>query len=116
MALQRTEFVTGGDMRTPVIFYKAKPSDDFFPGETVDEVIYKCFANVYQPSQKDLDMTDRKASLTMVTWLPIGLDITDDMYFEIDLPRYKNKKYNIIQFFDDTDNHRNIKIIGELSE
>ena len=30
MALQRNEFVTGGDMRTPVAFYKATPTDDFF--------------------------------------------------------------------------------------
>lgn len=39
MALQRNEFVTGGDMRTPVAFYKATPTDDFFPGETVEEVV-----------------------------------------------------------------------------
>ncbi|AGZ26275.1 hypothetical protein [Staphylococcus pasteuri] len=116
MALQRNEYVTGGDMRTPVIFYKAEPSDDFLPGETIEEEIYKCFANVYQPSQKDLDMTDNQASLTMVTYHPINIEITDDMYFEIALPQYKNKKYNIIQVFDDTDTHRNIKIIGEYSK
>ena len=46
MALQRKDIVTGGDMRTPVIFYKAKPSDDFFPGETVEEVVFQCFADV----------------------------------------------------------------------
>lgn len=116
MALQRNEFVTGGDMRTPVAFYKATPTDDFFPGETVEEVVFKCFANVYQPSQKDLDMTNNQASLTMVTYHPINIEITDDMYFEIRLPQYRNKKYNIQQVFDDTDNHRNIKIIGKISE
>ena len=116
MALQKNKFITGGDMRTPVIFLKAKPKDDFFPGETIEEVVYKCFANVYQPSQKDLDMTNNEASLTMVTYHPINIEITDDMYFEIGIPRYKNKKYNIRQVFDDTDNHRNIKIIGKLSE
>lgn len=91
MALQRNEFVTGGDMRTPVAFYKATPTDDFFPGETVEEVVFKCFANVYQPSQKDLDMTNNQVSLTMVTYHPINIEITDDMYFEIQLPQYKNK-------------------------
>ncbi|EHY92685.1 hypothetical protein SSME_10080 [Staphylococcus saprophyticus subsp. saprophyticus KACC 16562] len=42
-------------------------------------------------------------------------DITDDMYFEIQLPRYKGKKFNIIQVDDDTDFHANIKIVGEYS-
>ncbi|MCI2942690.1 phage head-tail adapter protein [Staphylococcus haemolyticus] len=116
MALQRKDIVTGGDMRTPVIFYKAKPSDDFFPGETVEEVVYQCFADVYQPSQKDLDLTNNEASLTMVTYHPIDIEISNDMYFEIQLPSYKNKKYNIQQVIDDTNDHRNIKIIGKLSE
>ena len=31
---QRKQLVTGGEMRTPVTFYVAKPSDDFLPGET----------------------------------------------------------------------------------
>lgn len=115
MAQQRRQVVTGGEMRTPVIFYVAKPSDDFFPGESVSEVHYKCFANVYPPSQKDLDMTDNKASITMVTWYPMEKEITDDMYFEIQLPRYKGKKFNIIQVDDDTDFHANIKIVGEYS-
>ena len=110
MAQSNRDFVAGGDMRKPVIFYKAMPSDDFMPGETVDEVIYRCFANVYPPSQKDLDMTDKEASITMVN------EITDDMYFEIALPRYKGKKFNVIQTFDDTDHHRNLKVIGNLKQ
>ncbi|PTJ85079.1 phage head-tail adapter protein [Staphylococcus succinus] len=113
MAQSRRQLVTGGEMRTPVIFYIAKPSDDFFPGESVDEVYYQCFANVYPPSQKDLDMTDNKATITMVTWYAMEYEITDDMYFEIELPRYKGKKFNIIQVDDDTEFHANIKIIGE---
>ncbi|WNM55246.1 phage head-tail adapter protein [Staphylococcus capitis] len=116
MAQSNRDFVAGGDMRTPVIFYKAMPSDDFMPGETVDEVIYRCFANVYPPSQKDLDMTDKEASITMVTWYPMDNEITDDMYFEIALPRYKGKKFNVIQTFDDTDHHRNLKVIGSLKQ
>ena len=72
-------------------FYKAKPSDDFFPGETVEEVVFQCFADVYQPSQKDLDLTNNEASLTMVTYHPIDIEISNDMYFEIQLPSYKNK-------------------------
>ena len=116
MAQQRRQMVTGGEMRTPVTFYVAKPSDDFMPGESVSEVYYKCFANVYPPSQKDMDMTDNKASITMVTWFPMGKEIIDDMYFEIDLPRYRCKHFNIVQIEDDTDYHMNIKIIGEYSE
>lgn len=69
MAQQR-KAVTGGEMRTPVIFYAVKPSDDFFPGESVSEVHYQCFADVYPPSSKDLDMTDNKATITMVTYYP----------------------------------------------
>lgn len=36
-------------------------------------------------------MTNNQASLTMVTYHPINIEITDDMYFEIQLPQYKNK-------------------------
>lgn len=36
-------------------------------------------------------MTDNQASLTMVTYHPINIEITDDMYFEIALPQYKIK-------------------------
>lgn len=84
-----------------------------FSWENTSEVYYQCFANVYPPSQKDLDMTDNKATITMVTWYSMEYEIRDDMYFEIDLPRYKGKKFNIIQIDDDTDFHSNIKIIGE---
>ena len=111
--MKNRNFLTGGEMRTPVIFYAAKPIDDFLPGETFDDVIYKCFADVYAPSTKDLSMTDNKASVTLVTLFPVGVDITDNMYFEIALPRYKGIKYNIIQIDDDTNDHKNIKVIGE---
>lgn len=114
MTRSHRKLVTGGDMRTPVTFYIAKPNDDFFPGESTNEVFYQCFANVYPPSQKDLDMTDNKATITMITWYSMEYEITDDMYFEIDLPRYRGKKFNIIQIDDDTDFHSNIKIIGEF--
>ena len=46
----------------------------------------------------------------------MGKEIIDDMYFEIDLPRYKGKHFNIVQIDDDTDFHMNIKIIGEHSK
>lgn len=37
MAQSSRQFVTGGDMRTPVIFYTAHTTDDFMPGETTVE-------------------------------------------------------------------------------
>ncbi|MBF7022487.1 phage head-tail adapter protein [Staphylococcus kloosii] len=116
MTQTRRQFVTGADMRTPVTFYEMEQGDEFMPGEAVSKIYYQCFANVYPPSQKDLDMTDNKATISMVTWFPIGLEITNDMYFEIGLPRYKDKQFNITLVEDDTDNHMNIKIIGERSE
>lgn len=116
MAQSRREYITGGDMRTPVIFYTFTPSDDFMPGETEKEVYFKCFANVYPPSQKDLNLTDNEASISMVTFYPIGLEITNDIVFEIDLPRYKGKQFNISLIEDDTDNHMNIKIVGRYAE
>ncbi|MCG3401692.1 phage head-tail adapter protein [Staphylococcus massiliensis] len=112
----RKNFVTGGDMDTPVTFYIVKPDDDFMPGESVSEIHYQCFADVYAPSQKDLDMTENKASISMVTWFPMENELTDDMYFEIDLPRYKGKQYNITKIEDDPNNHMNIKIIGERKD
>lgn len=114
MKQTKRSFLTGGQMRTPVTFYEAKPDDGFMPGESPKaDKYYQCFANVYPPSQKDLDMTDRNAKITMVTYLSIGRYITDDMYFEINLPRYKGKFFNVISVEDDTEYHRNIKIIGE---
>ena len=41
-------------------------------------------------------MTDNKATITMVTWYSMEYEIRDDMYFEIDLPRYKGR--NLILF------------------
>ena len=111
MAQSRRQFVTGGDMRTPVIFYTAHTTDDFMPGETTVEY-YRCFAGVYPPSMKDLER-DNEASITMVTWHPQNdKPITTEMYFEIALPQYEGKQYNIINVEDDTNNHYNIKIIG----
>lgn len=112
MAQSRRQFVTGGDMRTPVIFYTAHTTDDFMPGETTVEY-YRCFADVYPPSIKDLER-DNEASITMVTWHPQNdKSITTEMYFEIALPQYEGKQYNIINVEGDTNNHYNIKIIGK---
>lgn len=88
MAQSRRQFVTGGDMRTPVIFYTAHTTDDFMPGETTVEY-YRCFADVYPPSMKDLER-DNEASITMVTWHPQNdKPITTEMYSKL---HYHNMK------------------------
>ncbi|WP_278925334.1 phage head-tail adapter protein [Staphylococcus auricularis] len=110
--MNKNKWITGGDMRTPVIFYVVKPYDDPEPGEKIEEVYYKCFADVHPPSVKDLDMTDHEASITLETYFPLGYDITDDMYFEIDLPNYKNQYFNIRNIESDINHMKTVKLIG----
>ena len=69
MAQTRRQFITGGDMRTPVKFYKANTDDEFMPGESVSELYYQCFANVYPPSET----TGNQVTIVMLAWLSVML-------------------------------------------
>ncbi len=48
MGVEGNEFVSGGEMRRGVGFYKGTGREELFAGESVEEVVFKCFGNVYE--------------------------------------------------------------------
>lgn len=59
--------VRSGDLNTPVTFYTVG-SDDFIPGQQAITKVFKAYAQVYGPSQKDrqiMDSNDVKEGVTI---------------------------------------------------
>ena len=84
MALQRKNIVTGGDMCTPVIFIKQNHQTISFQVKLWRKS-FSMLCRCIPTFTKDLDLTNNEASLTMVTYHPIDIEISNDMYFEIQL-------------------------------
>lgn len=108
--------VQGSDLTTPVTFYEYKPHNSPEPGEEERKVLYKCFADVYNPSMKDLQILNNTSSVESVT-----LNIRDpykdyiattEHYIEIDDFRYKGKRFNVKFSGPDLERNNYLKIIA----
>ncbi|MBC1458474.1 phage head-tail adapter protein [Listeria newyorkensis] len=108
--------VHGGDLKTPVVFYEYKPHDSPEPGEEERKVLYKCFADVYNPSVKDLQILNNTSSVESIT-----LNIRDPHedyvattkhYIEIDDFRYSGKRFNVKFAGPDLEKNNCLKIIA----
>lgn len=109
-----------GALRTPVTFYKLIPSPGPEPGEEVEDELHKCFAEIYSPSMKDMEIMNTVGAKTAIT-LRIRDPGTDYMpttkhFLIADDYRFKGKVFNIIHVAPDIANNRFIKIIGEYKE
>lgn len=111
--IQKNKYVpkkTGsGDLRTPVSFYKYKPSNGPDPGEEESEKLFECFCEVYAASSKDIEILStgsEKGQLKFInTKNAITIRIRDSFgdfypstedYAELADYRFKNIRFTII--------------------
>lgn len=104
-----------GDLNTPISFFGYKPSSGPEPGDEEDELLYKCWAEVYNPSMKDMEImnsTGTKEAVTISIRDPHGdyLPINEHKA-ELDDYRYRDKIWEIVSVGPDVKNNNFIKII-----
>lgn len=108
--------ITSGDLKTPVIFF-ASDSSSPEPNEQGINILYKCFAEIYNPSMKDMEIINsrQKATKEAVTinirdtkgeFLP-----TNKHKVQLDDYRYKDTVWEVIAVFPDVKNDAFVKII-----
>lgn len=87
-----------GELRTFVNFYKVK-SNGPEPGQTGKTLLYKCTAEVYNPSMKDLEIlkaSSTKHGITIKIRDPLqDYQPSNKHIVVIDNFRYQNKEWNI---------------------
>lgn len=92
-----------GDFRTPVIFYTYSNQGPY-PDETEVDELYRCFAQTYSPSMKDLEILD-------VTNSEVGLSIVIRDPLQSYIPRTKHKvKVEDFRLERDTYNIKDIRL------
>lgn len=105
-----------GELRTPVTFYEYGGSDGPEPGQEEKKKLHFCYAEIYNPSMKDMEImrtVGTKEGITLKVrdagkeYIP-----TNKHFFEIDDYRYEGKAFEIIDVAPDMQNNRFAKIIG----
>lgn len=91
--------VGNGELRTPVEFYEYEPNDGPEPGEDKKKVLHTTFAEVYNPSMKDLEIlnsTNTKEGLTINIRDPKEAYLPSNKHkVEIKDRRYQGKVWEI---------------------
>ncbi|AXQ79427.1 phage head-tail adapter protein [Streptococcus chenjunshii] len=89
-----------GDLRTPIVFYSAKINEGIDGRDVAYEQVYATFAEVYNPSNKDITIANSistKASYTVKMRDPLNAyQPSNKHYIEIRDPRLIGTKYQII--------------------
>lgn len=107
--------VTSGELNTPVTFFGKDSNKGFYPGEDEKKPIFSCFALVYSPSMKDMEVLNSKGTQEGMTikirdpheeYIPTNKHIV-----VIDDFRSKGKEWNVIDVSPDFENNSFIKII-----
>lgn len=109
------------DLRTLVTFFEYKPIKGPEPGEVEKQELHKCYAQLYNPSMKDLEILkahDTTEGLTMKIRDTKGeYTPTNKHFVEIHDYRYKNKVWNILEVAYDLENNDFNKVtLGEAHE
>lgn len=111
---------TAGDLNIPVIFYQFVPRDGPEPGEEVKRELYRCNAEVYDPSMKDREILQSHETKLAVTikirdtrgqYLP-----TNQHHVEIKDSRYATKVWDVIDTRPDFKDDRFIIMILGCTE
>jgi hypothetical protein len=107
--------VNNGAMRTPVEFFQYRPHKGPEPGEQEKQTIFNCFAEIYNPSMKDLEILNSKTTKQAVT-LTIRDPQTDYIvsnkhYVEVMDRRYSGIRWNIVDVRNDFTDNRFITIL-----
>lgn len=92
--------VKTGDLRTPVKFFEYTPSEGPNPDEEVKLLLHECFAEVYNPSMKDLEKlktVSTKHAVTINIRDSKGEYVPDNKHFvELLDYRYKGTVWDIL--------------------
>lgn len=108
-----------GSLRTPATFYEFTPDNGPEPGQNKKNTLHECFAEIYNPSMKDMEImkaTGTKEAITLrirdagKEYVP-----TNKHFFEVSDYRYTGKVFNIISVAPDIQNNKFIKVIGGYS-
>ncbi len=106
---------SSGNLRTPIEFYEYQPHKGPDPGEEEKKVLYTCFAEIYNPSMKDLEILNSIETKQAVTikirdphedYLPINKH-----FVEVLDRRYQSIRWNIIDVRNDFSDNRFITIL-----
>lgn len=96
----RKKQTTNGDLRTPVVFFNAQIDEGLDGRDTHFEEVYMTFAEVYDPSTKDIQIADTinaKANFTLKMRDPLSAYVPSNQHFvEIKDTRYPHKKWSIL--------------------
>ncbi|MHA3066578.1 head-tail adaptor protein [Lacticaseibacillus saniviri] len=108
--------VSTGDLRIPVQFLEQTPNEDGEPGDLPTKIVYKAWAQVYAPSQKDtqlLNAADLKEGVTIKVRDTRGefLPQADKHQVHIDDYRYQNKNWNVVNVRLDFENDAFLVIV-----
>lgn len=107
--------VNNGALRTPVAFYSYQAMPGPMPGEEENQVLYNCFAEIYNPSMKDLEILNSKATKLAVTITirdpQTNYIVSNKDYVEILDRRYSGIRWNIIDVRNDFTNNQFITIL-----
>ncbi|WP_367986219.1 phage head-tail adapter protein [Streptococcus sp. ZY1909104] len=91
---------SNGDLRTPVVFYSATVEEGLDGRDMAFEKVFSTFAEVYNPSMKDLEISKSKgvkASLTLTIRDPLTAYVPKNQHFvEILDHRYAGQKWEIL--------------------
>jgi hypothetical protein len=106
---------TNGDLRIPITFFSKVPTDGFGPGSIKQNELFSTFAEIYNPSMKDLEImkaTETKEALTLRIRDPLqSYQPTNKHFVRIDDFRYPSKEWNIIDIRPDFVDQRFIVIL-----
>ncbi|HEL1612376.1 phage head-tail adapter protein [Streptococcus suis] len=92
--------ISNGDLRSPVVFYSSTVEEGLDGRDMAFEKVFSTFADVYNPSLKDLEISKSKgvkASLTLVIRDPLTAYVPKNQHFvEILDLRYAGQKWEIL--------------------
>lgn len=114
-----------GDLNTRIEFYEFAPSDGPEPGEVEKRLLWECWAEVYEPSMKDIESLSTTKVLYSVTakfrethgeYKP-----SNKHYLSVLHPAYKDNQGNYLRFnikkvHPDVKDKRFIKVVAEVVE
>lgn len=89
------------EMRNRVAFFKLEKHSPYPEDEAKKDILYSCYAKVYNPSIKDIEIlktTENIGGLTLVIRDPNdSYELSNQHFVEIQNRYYKDKCFNIIE-------------------
>jgi len=111
----KTPDVHSGNLRTPVTFYEYAPAEGPDPGQQEKKILYQCYAQVYAPSMKDLEImraTGTKEAVTIRIRDPGKEYIPTNKHFaEMDDYRYTGRRFDVVDVAYDVEKNRIVKML-----